>query len=543
MSRKNILFIGILAAHLALYYFLFWRADRITPPGHVHAMQNADTFYPDIIRQSINGHWDYRYSYSTLPGPRIYTFLFFIVAGKIAAVFHIDPIVMYEITRATGGIAVLFATYWFIKLFLPDKLQIPAMIFTMVFETGPLWKDILNVPVWNWTAAHPELIRVVRNFWLPHHLWGEAFGLALLSTIILMIKKPFLFGPIVIIFLSIFGPLTSPTYYAIIGTSVFVPWLIYAAATKSLKRVFPSLFLAMAGIGLAALFTKSQFAGDIRLNNLIADEKRWWPIEQILREFVQSFTLYYPYVVATLLLVPFSFRKWPDTLKRSFILSLTWSVFPLGLIFLSELPWTPLVNGRIGMDVSTVPMGLLSAHIFYAGTHMPKMRRGFAFAVKTLFVLGLILSLFLSAVYYKGLIKKQDDEVFGFGHSWTLYPKQTVWDSMMYFKNVPPWSHVMNNPRIGDVLPAFVPVISYQGNPYAEPDWIPRRGLSYLFYRGDMPRNDAVKLLTDNNISYVYYGIEEKTATVTAEFYPDLLIPVYSNPDVTIYMVKLKENE
>jgi hypothetical protein len=171
-NKRFVIFLIILFVQLVLYCYLAKRADSITPPGHIHAMENADTFYPDIIRQSIHGAWNYRYSYSTLPAQKIYTFLFFIAAGKIAAIFHIDPIFMYEITRITGGAAILVATYWFITLLLPSALQIPAMIFTMVFDTGPFWSDVIHLPIWKWSAAHPELIMIARRFWLPHHLWS-----------------------------------------------------------------------------------------------------------------------------------------------------------------------------------------------------------------------------------------------------------------------------------------------------------------------------------------------------------------------------------
>jgi hypothetical protein len=346
-------------------------------------------------------------------------------------------------------------------------------------------------------------------------------------------RSPFLAPPS-----SLVGPLTSPTYYAILASCVFIPWLIFAAVTNTLKRTFPPIILAMAGIGLVVLFTKSQFAGDIRLNNLIADEKRWWPNELILSQFIQSFSLFYPFLIVLLFLVPFGWKKWSDSLKRSFTLSFTWAVFPVGLIFLSVLPWIPLVNGRIGMDISTVPVGILCAHIFYAAKQLTFPRRILKSFVNGLFVIMLAVSIILSIVYFRQMIQKQDHEVYNEGYSWTLYPTVNVWNSMMELKKVPLWSHIMINPRVGDVLPAFVPVIVYQGNPYAELDWIPRRQLSYEFYRGDMPVVRRNWLLKINAISYVYYGTEEKTSTVTPTFYPEILTPIYANPEVTIYKVQ-----
>jgi len=539
-SKKKtlVVFLVILCINLALYLFLFQRANQITPPGHVHAMQNADTYYLTVIRQSKLGAWNFTYPYTTLPTPKIYTFLFFVGAGKIAALFHIDPAAMYELTRVTGGMAILGATYWLIALLFPVSLQLPAIIFTTVFDTGPLWTDIIRKPVWQWTAAHPELMLLTRRFWLPHHLWGEAFGLILLGVIIRTIQKPSWFAPILIVALSVAGPLINPTYYVILVLCVFAPWLVYAAFTKTLRRTFLPIFLATAGIGLAAVFTNAQFSAGPPWNNFLASEKSWWTTDFIIKPFVQSFSLYYPFVAVLLILVPFSWKKWSREMRKIFILAICWSALPAGLIYLSALPWIPLVNGRIGMDLSQVPIGILATLVFYAVGQMSFFRRPLKIFVIGLFTLVLAISITLSIVYFKQMIQSQNDDVDNRGNSWTIYPTFNVWNGMMALKNVPLWSHVMINPRVGDVLPAFVSVRVYQGNPYGDADWIYRRGLSYEFYRGDMSRVRLRWLLTVNDISYVFYGPEEKTSLITPTFYPDILTPVYTNPEVTIYKVR-----
>jgi uncharacterized membrane protein len=224
-------------------------------------------------------------------------------------------------------------------------------------------------------------------------------------------------------------------------------------------------------------------------------------------------------------------------MRRTFILALCWSVLPLGLIYLSAIPWIPLVNGRIGMDQSTVPIGILAAFVFYAAGQIGWFRRPLKLFITGLFILMLAISVTLSAVYVRHTIQSQNDDVNKRSNSWTIYPTLDLWNGMMALKNVPLWSHVMVCPRVGDILPAYVPIRVYQGNPYGDVDWLERRGLSYEFYTGEMSRRDLWKLLTDNNISYVFYGPEERLAIKAPTFYPDVLEPVYTNPDVTIYKV------
>jgi hypothetical protein len=109
---------------------------------------------------------------------------------------------------------------------------------------------------------------------------------------------------------------------------------------------------------------------------------------------------------------------------------------------------------------------------------------------------------------------------------------------MMALKNVPLWSHIMVNPRIADVLPEYLPVRVYQGSSFGGLDWSQQRALSYVFYTGNMSREQLRWLFTVNAISYVFYGPEEKFATKTPTFYPDVLEIMYQNPEVTIFKVR-----
>ena len=334
--------------------------------------------------------------------------------------------------------------------------------------------------------------------------------------------------------------MTSPTFSAILLLCVFVPWLIYAAATKTLKRSVLPIVLAITGIGIAALFTKTQLSADPSWNTAGAVEKTWWTTDYILRPFLQSYSLFYPFVAVLLLLTPFSWKRWSDGMRRTFILFLCWSVLPVGLIYLAALPWFPLSNGRIATDLSVVPIGILSTLVFYAAGQMGPLRRPLKHFVTGLFLAGTVLSIFLFVVYFKQISDDQDKAVFNKGGSWVEYPTVDLWNGIMALKNVPLWSHIMVNPRVADVLPVYLPVRVYQGsNALGESyDWYVRRGLSYNFYTGEMSREDLRNLFTENAISYVFYGPEEQYAIKTPAFYPDVLEVVYQNQAVTIYKVR-----
>lgn len=532
--------IGICVIELSLYLFLHNRADMITPAGRMHTMENVDAFYPDVIRQGKMGSWKYTESRTTLPIPTIYTLLFFIGAGKIAAIFNIDPVSMYEFTRVSGGIALLLSTYLFISIVIPRSYRILAMIFTMVFETGPAWNDMFTLPMWQWNAAAPAQAIFARHFGLPHHVWSEVLGLLVLSIVFRTIRKPSLFSLPIILSLSIAGPLCSPTYFGILVFCVFIPLVLYSLVTYSGKKILLPVFMAIVGIGIAAIFTKMQFAVGEPWSSFVTVEKTWWSTSSILNIFIQSFLLFYPFLLMLIVLTPLSWRRWSSPMLRLGIIMMCWFLLPIGLIYASAFSWFPLVNGRIASDLSSVPVGILSALVFYAvdTTENVWVRSLFRVISVMLFFFLLGVSFLLTGIYIRKTMQVQLQSVDGQNNSFTLYPTKELWEGMMSLQKVPAWSHIMVLPRVGDVLPAYIPVRSYQGDPYTRNDWLIRRGLSHLFYTGEMSTNDVLKLFSENSISYVFLGPEEGHAVQTKTFYPDLLEVFYKNPVVTIYKVR-----
>jgi hypothetical protein len=539
ISKKKILvvFFLILFIQLGTYWYLHERANWITPPDHVHAIASYESNYPDFIRQSKLGAWALRDSWTTLPSPRIYTYLFYIAAGKITAMFNIDPVLMYELLRITGSIAVFTATYWLITLLLPITLHVPALVFTMLFETGPTWDSVLHLPLWQWTTTYFISPLLGRNFYIAHHLWAEALGLVLLSVIIRSIQKPSRFDALFVTVLTIAGCLTNPTYSTILVSCVFLPWILYALVTKTLKRTLIPIAFTVAAFVCVGLFTMSQFSSGPPWNTVTLTEKAWWTTREILLSYFQSYSLFFPFIALLYILAFFTWKQWSQSVRRTFILCTSWSFLPIILIILAKLPWTPMINGRIETDLTVVPFGILSALVFYAGGKITWLRISVKHLVNVLFIIVLGASLLLSVVYIQQTIQKQDVDVSSGTYSWVRYPTLDLWNGVMALKNVPVWSHIMDCPTISMIIPEYVPVRVYQTITSEGTDWTSRRQLSYLFFRGDMPRANLRKLFTDNAISYVFYGPEEATVTKTTTFYPDILTPIFTNPEVTIYKV------
>ena len=134
-------------------------------------------------------------------------------------------------------------------------------------------------------------------------------------------------------------------------------------------------------------------------------------------------------------------------------------------------------------------------------------------------------------------IRFRDKEDFG----WIMYPTNKLWDGIMALRDVPSGSNIMVLPHVGQLLPTYFPVHVYAGPPYSYVNWWKRRDMSHKFYTGKMSKDEVDRFLSENNISYIFYGPEEVMATKTSLFYPDKLEIQYQNPEVTIFKVQLRK--
>lgn len=542
LNQTNLIllfFLFVAGIQLGLHQYLVNREILLTPVGHQRALKQLDTYYPDIIRQSKMGRWAVIDAHSTQPTPPVVGYVFFIVAGKIAAVFNIEPVEMYELLRITGSVAVYIATFLLITRFLPQQMQLLSILFTLAIETGPQWSTVFSKPFSQWVAASPTQFILERHFAFPHHLWGEAFGLLLLYLVHRAItthkKNLYIF----IAGIGFFGTATLPSYFVIITAGVLLPWILYALFTKSFKQTFFPVFIAVFSVLLAGLWVKYEFAKGPPWNALVAVEKSWWTNREILIPFAQSFTLFYPFILAFLMCIPKTIRSWSPRLVLAAFLGASWSIVPIVLIVFSKIPWFPVANGRIASNLSPVPFGIVAAIGAFALWQQFKHNTMARIGMRLVFLLYIAGSLVLSRTYFMQTLALQKTIPTDIVVGWTTYPTNAFWNGIIELKKIPPFSHVMMLPRTGEMITAYVPLRVYQTQPLTFTNWIERRQLAGKFYSGTMNPEEVRSFIATNGLSYVFYGPEERFEHPNTKLYPDILSPIFNNEEVTIYKITL----
>ncbi len=90
----------------------------------------------------------------------------------------------------------------------------------------------------------------------------------------------------------------------------------------------------------------------------------------------------------------------------------------------------------------------------------------------------------------------------------------------------------------GEIIPAYATVRTFLGETPGALDWDERYFEAVRFYSGLLTDSQARDILLRENISYVYWGQDEKEFFKTTALYPNILVPVFQNPAVTIFAQK-----
>jgi len=96
-------------------------------------------------------------------------------------------------------------------------------------------------------------------------------------------------------------------------------------------------------------------------------------------------------------------------------------------------------------------------------------------------------------------------------------------------------SGIMVMKYVGEIIPVYASIRVFLGETPGAIDWDERYYEAVRFYSGQLTDSEAQDLLRHEDISYVYLGQDEKKFLETPAFYPNVLVPVFQNPAVTIF--------
>ncbi|HUD19824.1 MAG TPA: hypothetical protein VMR81_05250 [Patescibacteria group bacterium] len=510
----------LLLVQLSLFLFLSVRPNRIAPPDREYPPIGYGYYYVNVMRQAIDGAWDVRDPSSTRPVPRIHIFTFFTILGKLAKITKTDPVLIYELFHVGGGVVLFFISYWFICILLPKSYHFFAVLLVLGYELIPV--NNIGFPF----TAHSL---IARHFGLPHHVWGEVFGLLSFGYLYILCKKISVAGVIMLFILGIIATQMLPSYMFSVGIPVFVTIFIYTIFTKGIKNALipmVALGLSMLIMGIS-LHVESQKG--IPFSNLVSEEKSWATNSGLIISYLTSCIVYIPFLIMLAVISVKKWRIWNSQIHLTILLCTAWILFPLIGFQLSLQSWFPIANWRLVEGTHYVPLGILSAIglvQFFSLISHPYWKR-------VVTMISLISILLYSGCALTIYTRKKMDLQNTFWSN--IYPLKSTMRAIYFLNTLPKQSGIMVREYVGEIIPGFADVHVFIDGPIGYPDWPQRQWLSQQFFSGTLTDAAALKLLKDNHIDYVFDGQDEQALTTTPKLYPSILTPIFSTDSVVIF--------
>lgn len=535
----NYSLILILLASFVLLFFAslpFIVRDRALQQQHlipVISHQNPPDYltYLAFIRESKDGSWLIPAMYTTEKTQPTLNYTFYIFLGKIAAVFSLSAIVMYQLARIIGvlffSISLYMLTgfivgkkYAWIAVCLGLSMVAPAQIFgVMPYGSGAL----SNFPM-AWYYANP----LTRIDMIPHHAFSAGFLVLTVYLYFCYEKKHHLH---LLVFSAVFSFLSSLIHpasallilFAFPVTAGYV-WLAGGLQKHSwsLRTCFCSAVVVVSS-GLALIIVKAETLkgfpwsiwtyADVTIFNAIAHYNRDfiigggillvlsipWVVSVVWKRVSYEKIFLAVWIFLPYLLIPFNSTIGVAKFRFAFINNF----IPVGIAVFYSIQW--IVSHIRSMRLRYVIIGAFAGvwmlcvapsvyeQYLYIGTH--------------------------AAVYSPYLAVSADME-----------------EAMMNLQThtVSSSGIILSDEVDGLFLPAYARVISYVGHEGFTYRYSEKIQAARAFFLGDMKPSDAQKFIAGNNIQYIFEGPREKLGFSISAYHLPMRI-LFSNTTVTIY--------
>lgn len=533
-------FVIILSTILIYVSFLpFLHQISITPEDKIFmGTHNNALDYPIFIStiiQAERGSWTNLSKFTSEEQPGTLVHFYYIPFGKIGALFNLNPVVVYHLTRIITAFIFSLAVYLFIqyvfKITANENLGLTIvkrkLAFFLVLFSAPFVKIVTNPngskifkPFLEWWSG-ADVFR--RSVFIPHAM---AKNILLLLIIIWMGK--FLTGgkklyyylclPAGII-LGLLDPMNSIAILALLG--IYALFLITSQKEKFISFL-PKLFkiaIYFLMVGLSLIYINWVF------NNTPWKTGKDWESQQYnqigLFDYANHIGITFYLGVPGLILLVKRYKN-------------IGSIVSLILAFASIFFLITGISRSFGL--STLRFFQVPVYVFLGvgaselivSTISKFNRKLFSFLVLLTCIFILLISL---PTYYFSLTSQFSEFKTQYPN---LYVDKNIYQAALFLKeNTPLNSAVLSDFTVGSVIPAISGNNVYVGHPVSTINFSQKEVLANKFLGGLMRAEEAKKTLIDGRVNCVFsYG--NQRSNLEAKKYP-FLKPIYSNSLVTIY--------
>jgi hypothetical protein len=497
--------------------------------------------YISKIRQGQEGRMSIVDKYDNHPEQKgVFLQMFYLTSGKITKIFNISPTATYQLLRIIMSVfwisTIIFLNIYFLR---KNSLINLGVIFSLLTASFPVFYRFEN-QWWmtfymNWWQ---ELDVMKRISFIPHDTFNYISMSALTILLSLTAKnKSNKYFPVICLFLfvSVFIQPSSALLFVVSWVLFHTISVIWSKTFEKAKIItlLRQTFIIFVSILIPILYIKTATSTYPWKALLDFDQNNRLSVN--LKEYALSFGPVFFTGIAGLILVLLK--------KKQELLSLvTWIIGVSVLIILFKFfPYQSEL--RFVQTANHIPLAILSIYfIYYLITKFKNtiITNGIYIVVAFIILLGLVQGYFSLRSQTQFINQRAVATI-----PLVPYPPQVMYP-MSDFYNGLKWLETDTNHKTvvlskitaGNYIPAYSGNFVYLGSTGETPDFNQRTEKVNDFFSGDLPEKQALKFLKTENISYIFYGPQEKENSIKDISLYTFLKAIYKSPLVIIYKVK-----
>ncbi|MFC1721958.1 hypothetical protein ACFL0Z_03520 [Patescibacteria group bacterium] len=531
-----IMIIFVLAATSLPYLF----GLLSTPPDSVylanyHRASGDHYVYMSMIEEAKDGALTFHNLFTGEEHAPLLVRPFWFTVGALARVFDLDSRMAIQIFRLVLIIPTVFVIYFTIAVFVKKK---PARLIAFLFSVlasgfGYFYYRWINPDIL------PDIYTI--NFYdTPSDIWlTEGHPLLLFSA------SPHFQASLIFLLLSLvfffLGFRYGKTSYLVIsgllnlGLAFFHPYetvFIFAIITvftllifswQFWKRKFLNGWQSIKKLIIPIAITAPGIIYQLLIFRLEPTLKSWSEQSQTISPEIQFYLIGYGILIPLAILGSFFAIKKLNQ-QKVFLLIWCWLTIPLLYI--------PIAFNRRFIEGLFVPLGILAAVGVY--NLYSKITRGklskIIFVVIACLILGASLIPTNAYNLWSFVEVQRQYKVTPF------YLPQTELDALLWLRdNTASGESILSSHISGFTIPAFTGRPVYLGHDLQTANFAAKKPLMEWFFATDIEDEAKIEWLSENRISYIYYGPNEQISGSFAPASKEYLQTVFANDQVQIY--------
>lgn len=564
---------------ISVAFIPFFHEIAQTPKDNVFiGTHNNALDYPMFISeilQSLKGRFTLLATFTSESQPGTLVHPIYIPLGKLGAILNLSPVFLYHLARIAFAYTLAFSTFYFLKyLFLSTNISISqfstsklkakfafllalfsAGFVTIKWPTLKGWPEITGTYLSWWTGG--DVLRravfqphaMLKNTlllliltWMGRYLINvENYGAINVATTFLKKHKYLLYSLPAAAFLGLLDPMNTMTILILLAIYGIYKLIIITFRSSAIYRTITTRKPKNYGAGLGKMFSSTIFPlliyalfalTSLLYMNWVFENTPWksvkdWEARQFYTvpfwDYANHIGITFYLGVLGLLLLLARHKK---SIFTFFTLSLAYGAMFLILTGVTQ---------KFGL--STLRFFQTPVYIFLAGgtaelviTITKKIK------FSNLLLVAFALLLFIpSTPAYIASFKDQWHEFKPW--YWNIYPDKKNYEAMLWLRNNSRLeSPVLSNSLVGSILPAISGNVVFIGHMVSTINYQEKDLLVKKFTEGKMDNNEALTLIKNGRIKYVYLAWGEQDR-IDNKNYP-FLQKIYKNEMASIYKVE-----